>query len=952
MTFKKIREQNYPDVKINVQIYQHEVTGAIHHHTQYDTTQNTFNVVFTTLPTSSNGVAHILEHSVLMGSRNFPMHGVFFAMAGRNFETFMNAMTALEGTQYPFSSIDKKGYFNLMKVYLDAVFFPNLEKEIFLQEGWRYAFKEPANSRSELEYSGVVFNEMKGAYADLGRVSYVEMLRNVFHDTQYENFSGGHPVDITNLSYEEFIDFHKKYYHPSNATFYTFGSLDPLEIQQKLEDWVLNEFDKSEVDNRINIKNRNISGQTYQSTHPADEGIIYFRGYELEEFKTIEDMYTAELLLTLLQSGKSDFKESFLQSELSVSADGLHLLPVAVPVLMFDFQMDSDKVQESKHLLNEYFQKMMETGFDTQELDNIFNSIELEVREGEASQENMGLATISRYIGAARYGLTQTEEINDIRILKNIRHKFEDKESFRALLKKYFIDNTKTFDFISHADHDFNKKLEERLSAKVKAVALTLSEEEKEAIVQQSATLEKIRQKEKDFSLLPQLTFKDIEIEYPQEENYEEIQIAGSKTYVFERNTRGVTYFKAHYPLTDFSEDDYHTTKLLLNVMENLPLKGMTVEETSLWKQSHIGELEVGLKIVTHDEKSYDSYLTIEGKALSEYSADLAEKILYFTRELSFDNTGVFVNTVSSAWREYATGYQDNAHKIAMTEAQASFQASNGLKKLLTNDFNNYYLKELMSNIENQVFQTQIIEKVKAMYERVFNFQPLYFICADKPSVNSIKNVLKNAVFVKKEALSQPLFEQKKTYEKKALDMNIPVNHMVYVLQVPPADQKEGGQFQVLSSYVRPYLITNIREKGGAYGAQANYQNNGLFTLFSFRDPNGLQTLHSFEKMGEFLINEKINEKELEMCKLNIIKNFNKPKEEIHLAMKQFEKILKTQGTNEALFIESVLNTTPEDLVNLARHYLVNGHASIVVATNEETSKNEFSAWDYEKIEI
>jgi Zn-dependent M16 (insulinase) family peptidase len=236
MTFKKIRENNYPEMKMNVTVYEHVETGAQHYHTSYDTVQNSFNVAFTTLPENSNGLPHILEHSVLNGSEKFPMHGVFFAMQGRNFETFSNAMTGFETTQYPFSTIDKKGYFNLLSVYLDAVFFPKLEKEVFLQEGWRYAFKDPKDSTTPLEYSGVVYNEMKGAFTSPVSVAYVEMLKQAFANTQYENYAGGHPNAIPSLTYEDFVAFHKKYYHPTNAIFYTFGSIPVAEIHEKFQD--------------------------------------------------------------------------------------------------------------------------------------------------------------------------------------------------------------------------------------------------------------------------------------------------------------------------------------------------------------------------------------------------------------------------------------------------------------------------------------------------------------------------------------------------------------------------------------------------------------------------------------------------------------------------------------------------------------------------------------------
>ena len=183
MTFKLIKEEYFPSKKITVSIFEHEKTKARHIHSAYETEENSFSVAFRTLPENSKGIPHILEHSVLCGSKKFPSKNLFFNMRGRNFDTFMNACTGFETTQYPFSSIDKKGFFNLMEVYTDVVFFPTLEKETFLQEGWRYEVKTEGEEK-QLVYSGVVYNEMIGAYSNPGRVSFVEMLKAVYKGSQ------------------------------------------------------------------------------------------------------------------------------------------------------------------------------------------------------------------------------------------------------------------------------------------------------------------------------------------------------------------------------------------------------------------------------------------------------------------------------------------------------------------------------------------------------------------------------------------------------------------------------------------------------------------------------------------------------------------------------------------------------------------------------------------------
>lgn len=941
MSFNKIREKNYPEMKMLVQVYEHDKTGAIHYHTQYDTIQNTFNVSFRTLPQSSNGVPHILEHSVLNGSKKYPLHGVFFAMQGRNFETFSNAMTGLDTTQYPFSAIDKKGFFNLLSVYLDAVFFPNLEKEVFLQEGWRYTL-ENNDVNGNLQYSGVVYNEMKGAYANPMSVAFVGLLKNAFKNTQYENYSGGDPLEIPNLSYEEFIDFHKKYYHPSNAIFYTFGSIPVEEIHEKFEEWVLNHFDKQVVDNTINVKNLAINGQSYHGTHPSDSGYIYFKGYEIEDFKNVQDFYELTILTTLLQSGKSDYRNIFMQKDIGVSAESIWLLPVNKSVLTFYYQMDEDNVKDIEMIMSQYFEELIKNGISAEELNNVFDSVELQVREGEAGSNNLGLSTISQYMDAERHGIKEIEDINSLVLFKELKKKLQNKEYFNSLIKKYFIDNKKQFSYLSKADIDFNKKMEAKAQEKLKEKLLTLTLEEKQSIIEESKKLEEIRLKEKDLNILPKLNLTDVTIKYPEERNYQLANIEKSSIYSFISNTKGVDYIKLYYPVQDVEINDIFTQNLVVEIIENLNLKGLSLEDTTLWKDTQIGKLDIGFSLNQTDTGLKANYV-VDTKGLSENTSVLLDKVFKFLKEVEF-NQELVVSAISNVWRDHITSYQDNAHSFAITEAQSGFSDFTALKKKMIIDYKMNFLKNVVEQIENNDFS--IVEKLQRAYEDMFSVAPTVFFCGAEHS----NQILMNKLVEQKELFTNegvPLisFKIEKETNSSAIDLNIPINHVAYVLPVASGDEKDGGALKVLSNYIAPYLHTNVREKGGAYGANASYNTNGLFTLYSYRDPNTLKTVDVFKGLKKFLNDTPISQEELSVSKLNIIKQFNKPQEEIHKAIKQFHRIMKEKGSDEKMLINSVLSTTSQDIVNIANKYFGN-EASLAVATNAETINEHLSDWN------
>jgi hypothetical protein len=945
MTFKKIRETNYPEMKMNVLVFEHIKTGAIHYHTEYNTVQNSFNVTFKTLPENNNGLPHILEHSVLNGSEKFPMHGVFFAMQGRNFETFSNAMTGFDMTQYPFSTIDENGYFNLLSVYLDAVFFPKLEKEVFLQEGWRYVFENPQDINSSLKYSGVVYNEMKGAYENASRVAYVEMLRQACANTQYENFSGGNPLEIPNLTYEEFIDFHKKFYNPSNAVFYTFGSIPVEKIHEQFESLVLNRFEKVVVNNKINIDKLNIAGQSYKGTHPGENGYIFFKGYEIQDIDSIEKMYEIKLMLSLLKSGKNNYADMFLQNDIGVSAEGLGTLSIAKSIIYFSFKMDNESSVDINNLLTDYFKNLLENGIEDQELDNIFDTLELQIREGEASTSNLGMSVISQYIEAVKLGIDNPEDVNNLTLLNELKKKFKNKGYFNNLIKMCFVNNTKNFEFVSQADRDFGKNLELKAKETLKLQEIALSETQKMDIVKQNILLEEVRLKDKDLNILPKLTLNDITIKYPKNIAHKEIQVGSSKVYSFTENTRGVSYVKLYYPLQNKTEEELFLQMLVLDIIDNLNVENMTLEQTSLWKQSKINDLGIDLSLIPQSVSEFKSFFVINSKSLAENTEILIDKMFKYSKCISFKNRSLVVNSIENIWREFLTSYKDNANAFAIDEAKSGFSTHIAFNKKMKVDYNLVFLKNVVEQLKNN--KHEIIDLLEKTYKDMFSVAPLIFFFGDKEDEGKLlKKLEKNKENLLTNVKPAFIYKSPLIDKRTVLDFNIQVNHLAYVLPVATAEEIDGGKLMVLASYIKSYLITNIREKGGAYGANAIYSPDGMFTLYSYRDPNTLQTIKIFDQLGDFILNGVIDEDELNISKLNIIKGFNKPKEQVNKATYEFNKILTETTIDERLLIDSVLSTTSEDIKMLAKKYLINKSASIAIATNEDVISEFFSDWN------
>ena len=240
---------------LNAQIYTESEFNCKHIHLDSSSEEKVFMVAFRTIPEDSTGVAHILEHTALCGSKKYPVRDPFFMMIRRSLNTFMNAFTSSDWTAYPFATQNDKDFNNLLSVYLDSSFFPNLNELDFLQEGHRLEFTEKNNSESDLEIKGVVFNEMKGAMSSITSQLWAGLSRHLYETSTYKFNSGGNPEDILDLTHDYLVNFHKKHYHPSNATFFTFGKLNPEDIQNYIQENVLINFEPSKE--IINVKNEN-----------------------------------------------------------------------------------------------------------------------------------------------------------------------------------------------------------------------------------------------------------------------------------------------------------------------------------------------------------------------------------------------------------------------------------------------------------------------------------------------------------------------------------------------------------------------------------------------------------------------------------------------------------------------------------------------------------------------
>lgn len=919
MTFKLLKEEIFTNKKIKISIFEHEKTKAKHIHTEYDTEENSFSVSFRTLPENSKGIPHILEHSVLCGSKKFPSKNLFFNMRGRNFDTFMNASTGFETTQYPFSSIDKNGFFNLMEVYTDVVFFPTLDKDTFLQEGWRYELIQE-NKNKKLQYSGVVFNEMIGAYANPSRVSFVEMLKKVYKGSQYENFSGGHPLDITNLEYQEFLDFHKKYYHPSNATFYTFGSIPYQEIHEKLEQWVLSKFDYREINKKINMVHT--SEKEFWGEHPGEKGVILNLGWKIEKFKSFEDYYETQLLCRLLSSGKNNIADKLIKFG---SCEGFDILPINQPAIMLSIDTEKENLQVIKETVNKFLSDVLKNGIRHEEFDNIFDMIEMSQRkEGE---EGFGRNINNRYIMLQKYDIEDFENVHNTKLFKKVRENLSNNEYLRKKIQYLIIDNNNTFEYTSLANPDFSQNLQKKIEEKVYKESLKMNEFDFKNIEKINEKLIEKRNQPDNIEMLPKITLENIQLPKERQSKFKTQIIDGIKVHSFKEETNDLVRFEVYYPLNVNSKEDFYVQYLTLSLMLDLAFKNMSLEDSNFFRQSKTSDINGTLEVF--EDKVYWKLGLL---SLSENSQYIVKKMKKVLNDIDFSNVEKIKTNISSYLRDFLNGYQENAHYYALFETRSRVSQSSYYEQLL----NLNYYTDFLSRLEkdDQIFN-DIIEQLPQKYEEVFSKQPEVFIIALE---NEYQTILQDLKLLKSEETNLKHLDYASHELNVFFDLNIPTNHVAVSYKVPEIRDEKGAIFKVFEGIIKDYLIKNIRQKNGAYGANVDYSNNGILTFYSYRDSQIEKTIELITQLPQEIENIRLTQEMLEVSKLNIVKALKTPRSNMAQGIMEFNRHMKGHYVPHDELTNKILAVNLNDIKNVVKELK---NPKVAVSSSLEKYKQE-----------
>ena len=882
--YRLVERKHIDEFRGEGSLYEHIGTGARVFTLKNDDKNKVFMIGFRTTPKDSTGVAHIMEHSVLCGSAKYPLKDPFVELAKGSLNTFLNAMTFPDKTLYPIASVNDKDFMNLMDVYLDSVFHPNvyIEPKIFRQEGWHYELLNQGTEDEELKINGVVYNEMKGAFSNPDSVLESCTMHALFEDTVYSNESGGLPSDIPSLSYEEFLDFHRTYYHPSNSYIYLYGDMDMEEKLEWIDDNYLRDFEKIEVDSHIDPQAAFAEPKTENHFYAVgageeESGKCYLsENYVLDE----EPSQTAAIAWQILESVLLTSPGAVLREALVKAGIGEDIYGGLVSEIMQPYfsiiakNTDADKQEEFASVIRSTLEKLVEEGINKKSLRAELNYLEFKFREEDYGSLPAGLAAGITMFGTWLYDKSPFTYLFYNDALQEVKELIET-DYFEQKIRKYLLENP----FRAYANILPKKGLTEEenraLAAKLDAYRKELSAEEKEELALETMAL-KAYQAEPDtpevISKLPVLKVSDIE-KQAEKVSY---QREGNIIYT-EADAKGIAYSKVMFDLDGLNEDELQFAALLTDVLGELSTEShhysdlydeilLNTGGVSFSIEPYSVREKAGAKAVVSGKLSAD-IRTLEDKIGRGF--ELAAEMI---TETILDDPDRLMELLPEI-RSHMQSKLDSASHTAAALRASSYLTKGARFSDLTAGVAYYdFISAACRLTKEPVHLKRFIRSMKAVLDRIFREgNAVYALYGSKKAKDSLEaqipvfeEKLKAAALNRREELEKESREHPGMISgrelaplstlNEGLKNSSQVNYVARCGNFVDAGLPYIGVLKVLRVMLNyDYLWINLRVLGGAYGCMSGFARTGRAFLVSYRDPEIGKTNKVFEELPAYL---------------------------------------------------------------------------------------------------
>jgi len=877
--FKLVREQFVKEYDSTVLLYKHDKTGAEVISVLNSDENKTFGVVFRTPVDNSYGIPHILEHSVLCGSRKYPIKEPFVELMKGSLNTFLNAFTYPDRTCYPVASTNLQDFYNLVDVYLDAVFHPRCIKDqrVFEQEGWHYELDNP---EEEMSYKGVVFNEMKGVYSQPDSVFYRGVQQALFPDNTYRHDSGGDPTVIPQLTFEQFKEFHAKYYHPSNARFWFYGDDEPTQ-RLKLLNEVLSEFEARAVDSAVEtqplhkaprkVVQHYAAGDSEEGEQKAYVAVNWVLTDEPLSVET--ELGLAFLDYLMLGTNAAPLRKALNDSGLGAAVIGGGMDDeLKQPVWSLGLKgVDPANVDKVEALVLEKLGELSRTGFSASAIEAAVNTIEFSLRENNTGSFPRGLSLMLRAVGAWIYDRDPFQPIQWEEALNSFKAKLASgQDVFGPLITKYLLNNTHKVTMVLLPDPELGSKVEAEEKAQLSSVQAALAKEQVEGVVASTRALKELQEtpdSPEALKCVPILQLSDI----PRTISKVPTAVSkkqGATTLTHDLFTNDVLYMEVALDLRPVPPSLLPLIPLFCRSLTNMG----TTTESFVQLTERIGRKTGGLSVYpftspVRGRKEPLGYIMVRGKAMAGKAGDMLDLVRDVLLTAKLDDKARFTQMVNETKAGMEAGIVGSGHSYAAKRLGAQLSTAGWMSEQMGGLSYLEYIRTLAKRVESdwEGVQADLEAIRKSLLQRegaVVN------LTADERTLTATEQHVNN--FLSALPAGQPLGAAPWTgllpRQNEALVVPTQVNYVGKAANLyADAGYKLNGSAYVIEKYLgTTWLWDRVRVVGGAYGGFCSFDpNSGNFAYLSYRDPNLMETLEVYDGTSDFLRTLDLNSDEL-----------------------------------------------------------------------------------------
>lgn len=929
--YEILDEHRVEDVQSDGFILRHKKSGARIAILSNNDDNKVFYIGFRTPPEDETGVPHIIEHTTLCGSKKFPVKDPFIELAKGSLNTFLNAMTYPDKTVYPIASCNDQDFKNLMDVYLDAVFNPNITKyeEIFKQEGWHY---ELTGKDDELKINGVVYNEMKGAYSSPDEVLSSQIYRSLFPDNTYSKDSGGNPEYIPKLTYEAYLDFYHKYYHPSNSYIYLYGDMDVVERLEWLDKEYLSLYDYKKVNSEINKqpvfdKIKNVEAQYSITMDDSQENKTYL-SYNRVVGDTLDEMlYQAFDVLdyALVSSPGAPVKQALIDAGIGDDVYGSYDAGILQPVFSFVAKnANASQADEFESIIENTLKEVVKTGINKEALLAGINSSEFKFREADFGQFPKGLL----------FGLNCLDSwlFDDMKPFIHLEclgtfaklRKAVDTDYFEKLIQEYLLDNTHGSSVTVKPKRGLGNEREEALAKELSDYKASLSDEEIKKLIEDTEHLKKYQEEpssDENLRKLPMLTRADMKKNAMPFSNIED-ELLDVKVVRHDIESNGIDYISFLFDAGDFAQSELGYLGFFTNALGLVSTEKYSYTDLANATNIYTGGISTGT--ASHpdikDRNNFVFKLEVKLKVLEknlDKALELMEQMLLTS---DFTDTKRLGELVAQIKARLQANLSSSGHLVAAMRSMSSFSRY----ALYQDELKGVAFYRSICRIEKELSESpkNVSDKLAAIAKKLFaRNRMLISFTGNNEAYGNAKPSLEKVIagFDKMSAIGN----QAEVHFNTAKEAFIDASQIQYVAKTGDFIC-EGYEYtgalrllRIILSY--DYLWINVRVKGGAYGCMNTFLRSGESYFVSYRDPNLSDTLDVYDRIPEYIKSFSPDERDMTKYIIGTFSALDTPMNpeakgsrslSAYLEGITYEQIQKERN--------EILNAQPEDIRRLA----------------------------------